>query len=209
MYKVDIDAILDEQVMPLHQIMNLEVGQTVMLGATPDSRIELRCGGGAAAQPAAWAGWSSVATYASMPPLNVRMPPRRFNREEICDDPDFLRRSRAGSCWPPRFAIASVLERRLAAIARGGRPVAPRQLNMAIAGAGASLRALKSAAGEAAVTLDDRLKRARLHIDELTVLTASGERIADRIEGAAMRADASLPLRTGRWAISTCRPAAS
>jgi flagellar motor switch protein FliM len=43
--KVDIDAILDEQVMPLRQIMNLEVGQTVMLGATPDSRIELRCRG--------------------------------------------------------------------------------------------------------------------------------------------------------------------
>jgi flagellar motor switch protein FliM len=43
--KVDIDAILDEQVMPLHQIMNLEVGQTVMLGATPDSCIELRCRG--------------------------------------------------------------------------------------------------------------------------------------------------------------------
>src|SRR5271163_5280170 len=30
--RVDIDAILDEQVMPLHQIMNLEVGQTIMLG---------------------------------------------------------------------------------------------------------------------------------------------------------------------------------
>ena len=43
--KVDIDAILDEQVMPLHQIMNLEVGQTIMLGATPDSKIELRCRG--------------------------------------------------------------------------------------------------------------------------------------------------------------------
>src|ERR1700677_2945236 len=35
--KVDIDAILDEQVMPLHRIMNLEVGQTVMLNASPDS----------------------------------------------------------------------------------------------------------------------------------------------------------------------------
>ncbi len=43
--KVNIDAILDEQVMPLQQIMNLEVGQTIMLGATPDSRIELRCRG--------------------------------------------------------------------------------------------------------------------------------------------------------------------
>src|SRR6266567_442821 len=42
---VDIDAILDEQVMPLHQIMNLKVGDTVMLGATPDSSIELRCRG--------------------------------------------------------------------------------------------------------------------------------------------------------------------
>jgi hypothetical protein len=56
---------------------------------------------------------------------------------------------------------------------------------MAIAGAGASLRALKSAAGEAAQTLDERLKRARLHIDELSVLTVSGERIAQRMESAA------------------------
>jgi hypothetical protein len=59
------------------------------------------------------------------------------------------------------------------------------ELNMAISGAGASLRALKAAAGEAAQTLDERLKRARLHIDELSVLTASGERIAQRMEGAA------------------------
>ena len=44
------------------------------------------------------------------------------------------------------------------------------------------MRALKAAAGEAAGTLDERLKRARLHIDELSVLTGSGERIADRIE---------------------------
>jgi hypothetical protein len=66
-------------------------------------------------------------------------------------------------------------------------------LNMAIAGAGASLRALKSAAGEAAVTLDDRLKRARLHIDELSLLTASGERIADRIERGTVTNRASVP----------------
>ncbi len=43
--KVDIDAILDEQIMPLSKIMNLEVGQTVMLNASPDSKIDLRCGG--------------------------------------------------------------------------------------------------------------------------------------------------------------------
>jgi hypothetical protein len=80
-----------------------------------------------------------------------------------------------------------VLERRLAAVRRGQEGLSRTigELNMAIAGAGASLRALKSAAGEAAHTLDDRLKRARLHIDELSVLTASGERIAQRMEGAA------------------------
>jgi hypothetical protein len=80
-----------------------------------------------------------------------------------------------------------ILERRLAAVRKGqeGLKTHIGELNMAIAGAGASLRALKSAAGEAAQTLDERLKRARLHIDELSVLTASGERIAQRMEGAA------------------------
>ena len=38
-------AILDEQTTPLNQVMNLEVGQTLMLGANPDSKIELRCRG--------------------------------------------------------------------------------------------------------------------------------------------------------------------
>ncbi len=80
-----------------------------------------------------------------------------------------------------------LLERRLAAVRKGqeGLSRIVGELNMAIAGAGASLRALKAAAGESATTLDERLKRARLHIDELSVLTASGERIARRMEGAA------------------------
>jgi flagellar motor switch protein FliM len=43
--KIDIEAILDEQTMPLNKVMNLQVGQTLMLGATPDSRIEMRCRG--------------------------------------------------------------------------------------------------------------------------------------------------------------------
>ena len=43
--KVDIEAILDEQTMPLNQVMNLQVGQTLMLGASPDSTIEMRCRG--------------------------------------------------------------------------------------------------------------------------------------------------------------------
>jgi hypothetical protein len=77
-----------------------------------------------------------------------------------------------------------VLERRLSAVRKGQEGLARTigELNMAIAGAGASLRALKAAAGEVTINLDERLKRARLHIDELSVLTASGERIAQRIE---------------------------
>jgi hypothetical protein len=80
-----------------------------------------------------------------------------------------------------------ILERRLAAVRKGqdGLKRTIGELNMAISGAGASLRALKAAAGEAAQTLDERLKRARLHIDELSVLTVSGERIAQRMETAA------------------------
>jgi hypothetical protein len=80
-----------------------------------------------------------------------------------------------------------VLERRLASVRKGQEGLSRTigELNMAIAGAGASLRALKSAAGEAAQTLDERLKRARLHIDELSLLTASGERIAQRMESSA------------------------
>jgi len=43
--RVEIDAILDEQIMSLNKMMNLEVGETILLNATPDSKIELRCGG--------------------------------------------------------------------------------------------------------------------------------------------------------------------
>ena len=89
-----------------------------------------------------------------------------------------------------------VLERRLAAVRKGQEGLSRTigELNMAISGAGASLRALKSAAGEAAATLDERLKRARLHIDELTVLAGSAERIADRIERGVSAAPRSVPL---------------
>ena len=80
-----------------------------------------------------------------------------------------------------------VLERRLVSVCKGQEGLSRTigELNMAISGAGASLRALTAAANEAAGTLDERLKRARLHIDELSVLTASGERIAQRMETSA------------------------
>ncbi|HUO99420.1 MAG TPA: DUF6468 domain-containing protein [Rhizomicrobium sp.] len=79
-----------------------------------------------------------------------------------------------------------VLERRLAAVRKGqdGLSTMIGELNTAITNAGASLRALKSAAGEAAETLDDRLRRARAVADELSVLSSSGERIAQRFDRA-------------------------
>ncbi|MDE2135165.1 MAG: hypothetical protein KGM97_04800 [Alphaproteobacteria bacterium] len=92
-----------------------------------------------------------------------------------------------------------VLERRLAAVRKGqdGLKTMIRELDAAISGAGASLRALKSAASSAAETLDERLKRARLIADELGLLAASGERIAERFDrNAAARPaerNASLP----------------
>ena len=84
-----------------------------------------------------------------------------------------------------------VLERRLAAVRKGqeGLKTMIGKLDAAISGAGASLRALKSAASSAAETLDERLRRARLLADELALLTASGERIAERFEGSAKPAE--------------------
>ncbi len=42
--QTDVRAVLDEQQIPLHQALNLKVGETLMLNATPDSLIELRAG---------------------------------------------------------------------------------------------------------------------------------------------------------------------
>jgi flagellar motor switch protein FliM len=42
---VEIEAVLDEQVMTLGQVMNLEVGKTIMFNATPESVVMMRCGG--------------------------------------------------------------------------------------------------------------------------------------------------------------------
>ncbi len=42
---VDIEAVLEQQVLTLGDVMNLKVGQTLMLGGSPDSPIQLRCGG--------------------------------------------------------------------------------------------------------------------------------------------------------------------
>ncbi len=42
---VEIEAVLDEQLMPLKEVMSLEVGQTLILNTDQDASIEMRCGG--------------------------------------------------------------------------------------------------------------------------------------------------------------------
>lgn len=42
--RVAMEAVLDEQVMPLRKIMDLKVGQTLMLNTPPNAPIPLRCG---------------------------------------------------------------------------------------------------------------------------------------------------------------------
>ncbi len=43
--QVQIEAVLDEKVMELGQVMELEAGDTVMFNSTRESEVELRCGG--------------------------------------------------------------------------------------------------------------------------------------------------------------------
>ncbi len=42
---VDIEAVIDEQTMSLRKVMELKVGETLMLNSNPESVIELKCGG--------------------------------------------------------------------------------------------------------------------------------------------------------------------
>jgi len=79
-----------------------------------------------------------------------------------------------------------VLERRLASVRKGQQSLGAtiRQLNTSIENAGAALQALKAACGNAAETLDERIKSARGMADELSLLTSSGERIAERFDRA-------------------------
>jgi hypothetical protein len=124
-----------------------------------------------------------------MPPLNAPTPRKRFDQllpRKTAMTLTFFVEVALEVLLAATLCYCIVLERRLASVRKGQEGLSRTigELNMAIAGAGASLRALKAAAGEAAQTLDERLKRARLHIDELSVLTASGERIAARMENA-------------------------
>ena len=42
--QMEVRAILDEKQMPLSQVLNLKVGETIVLNARADSEIQLRCG---------------------------------------------------------------------------------------------------------------------------------------------------------------------
>jgi len=42
--QTEVRAVLDEQQIALSRVLNLQVGETLMLNATPDSLVELRCG---------------------------------------------------------------------------------------------------------------------------------------------------------------------
>ena len=103
-----------------------------------------------------------------------------------------------------------LLERRLAALRSGqdGLKQTIALLNEAIIGAGSSMRALKSTAAGAAEALDDRMSRARGVADELSLLVASGDRIAERMDrSSSSRPAANMPASLGAR-LESLKPAA-
>ena len=94
-----------------------------------------------------------------------------------------------------------VLERRLKLVRQGQQEMNTTigNLNASLASAGASLRALQAAADTVGGQLDRKVASARAAIDELSLVTASGERIAQRIERTVDNQSASrtsAPIRT-------------
>ena len=99
------------------------------------------------------------------------------------------------------LAYCALLERKLSSLRKGqdGLKKTIADLNIAITAADASMKALKSNNADLTRQLEDRIVRGRSLADELSVLTASGERIAARIERAAPRNATHLtPAMTNR-----------
>jgi hypothetical protein len=97
------------------------------------------------------------------------------------------------------IVYCAILERRLSALRKGqdGLKDTIAKLNEAIVAAGSSMRMLKSTAAGAAEALDERIARGRGLADELSILTASGDRIAERMmdrNGAAPRGNNVAPM---------------
>jgi len=42
--EINLEAVLDSQFLPLHSVLNMERGTTLMFNATPESRVIMRCG---------------------------------------------------------------------------------------------------------------------------------------------------------------------
>ena len=78
----------------------------------------------------------------------------------------------------------ALLERRLKAVRDGQQYLNATigDLNVSLTRAGQSVRALEEAAATVGASLDARVAQARAAIDELSLLAASGERIAERME---------------------------
>jgi hypothetical protein len=101
-----------------------------------------------------------------------------------------------------------VLERRLTGVRKGqeGLKATIGELNASIELASASLSALQRAAGTVGDTLDRKIASARASIDELSLVTASGERIAERMERSI---DANAGHRAPVRAVNTQLPSGS
>lgn len=84
----------------------------------------------------------------------------------------------------PTLVCCALLEKRLKALRKDQANLGAtvRALNASIAGAQQSLAELRTAASDADRLLGEKVSAARLLADELSVLSASGERIASRIE---------------------------
>jgi hypothetical protein len=93
------------------------------------------------------------------------------------------------------LGYCALLERKLSLLRKGqdGLKETIAGLNTAIANAGASMRMLKTAAAGVSEKLEQEIARGRGLADELAVLAASGERIADRIERSGTKNGSALP----------------
>jgi hypothetical protein len=93
------------------------------------------------------------------------------------------------------LGYCALLERKLSLLRKGQDALKETiaELNTAITNAGVSMRMLKTAAAGAAEKLEQEIARGRGLADELAVLTASGERIAARIERGGTRNGLPLP----------------
>ena len=110
------------------------------------------------------------------------------------------------------LGYCALLERRLSALRKGqdGLKDTVAQLNEAIISAGSSMRMLKSVAAGAAEALDERIARGRGLADELSLITASGERIAERMDRGAPSAKSVIPMPAALNArLEALKPAAA